>query len=193
MVVANVNCYSSCQVCQFDGCINITYILRIISTVSSSCHACAILNGISGVTVMAAPPLISSTWFPYLKFLMKTLTMFISIRKHLCFWNGEEKFKYPFSGSQRRRGPPPLPSTRCFRLQLQDHHQDFHQVIITESQWKYLCRRPMLLESEYPWSSLRHLSTTRQQRTQQIRPNNSSLCIIWNQHQHRTQLKHLRM
>jgi len=29
-----------------------------------SCHACAILNGISGVTVMAAPPLISSTWFP---------------------------------------------------------------------------------------------------------------------------------
>ena len=29
-----------------------------------SCHACAILNGISGVTVMAAPPIISSTWFP---------------------------------------------------------------------------------------------------------------------------------
>lgn len=28
------------------------------------CHACAILNGISGVTVMAAPPIISSTWFP---------------------------------------------------------------------------------------------------------------------------------
>jgi len=29
-----------------------------------SCHACAILNGISGVTIMAAPPLISSAWFP---------------------------------------------------------------------------------------------------------------------------------
>ena len=29
-----------------------------------SCHVCAILNGISGVTVMAAPPLISSHWFP---------------------------------------------------------------------------------------------------------------------------------
>ena len=39
MVVANVNCHSSCQVCQFDGCINISYILRIIRTVSSSCHA----------------------------------------------------------------------------------------------------------------------------------------------------------
>ena len=30
----------------------------------SSCHICAILNGISGVTIMAAPPLISSAWFP---------------------------------------------------------------------------------------------------------------------------------
>lgn len=30
----------------------------------TSCHICAILNGIAGVTVMAAPPLISSTWFP---------------------------------------------------------------------------------------------------------------------------------
>jgi len=29
-----------------------------------SCHICAILNGISGVTIMAAPPLISSQWFP---------------------------------------------------------------------------------------------------------------------------------
>ena len=29
-----------------------------------SCHACAILNGVSGVTIMAAPPLISSQWFP---------------------------------------------------------------------------------------------------------------------------------
>jgi len=29
-----------------------------------SCHLCAILNGISGVTIMAAPPLISSQWFP---------------------------------------------------------------------------------------------------------------------------------
>ena len=29
-----------------------------------SSHACAILNGISGVTIMAAPPLISSHWFP---------------------------------------------------------------------------------------------------------------------------------
>lgn len=30
----------------------------------ASCHICAILNGISGVTIMAAPPLISSQWFP---------------------------------------------------------------------------------------------------------------------------------
>jgi len=29
-----------------------------------SCHICSILNGISGVTIMAAPPLISSQWFP---------------------------------------------------------------------------------------------------------------------------------
>ena len=29
-----------------------------------SSHICAILNGISGVTIMAAPPLISSQWFP---------------------------------------------------------------------------------------------------------------------------------
>jgi len=29
-----------------------------------SCHLCAILNGISGVTIMAAPPLVSSQWFP---------------------------------------------------------------------------------------------------------------------------------
>ena len=29
-----------------------------------SCHLCAILNGVSGVTIMAAPPLISSQWFP---------------------------------------------------------------------------------------------------------------------------------
>merc|ERR1719357_2097714 len=29
-----------------------------------SAHVGAILNGIAGVTVMAAPPLISSTWFP---------------------------------------------------------------------------------------------------------------------------------
>lgn len=29
-----------------------------------SCHMCSILNGISGVTIMAAPPLISSQWFP---------------------------------------------------------------------------------------------------------------------------------
>ena len=29
-----------------------------------SCHICAIFNGISGVTIMAAPPLISSKWFP---------------------------------------------------------------------------------------------------------------------------------
>jgi hypothetical protein len=28
-----------------------------------SCHICSILNGISGVTIMAAPPLISSLWF----------------------------------------------------------------------------------------------------------------------------------
>ena len=33
-------------------------------TLFYSCHACAILNGITGVTVMSAPPLISSTWFP---------------------------------------------------------------------------------------------------------------------------------
>ena len=31
---------------------------------SLSCHVCAIFNGISGVTIMAAPPLISSKWFP---------------------------------------------------------------------------------------------------------------------------------
>ena len=31
---------------------------------SISCHVCAIFNGISGVTIMAAPPLISSKWFP---------------------------------------------------------------------------------------------------------------------------------
>ena len=40
---------------------------HLIVTISHSlysCHACAILNGISGVTVMAAPPIISSTWFP---------------------------------------------------------------------------------------------------------------------------------
>jgi len=29
-----------------------------------SCHICAILNGISGVTIMSAPPFISSLWFP---------------------------------------------------------------------------------------------------------------------------------
>ena len=29
-----------------------------------SCHLCAVLNGISGITVMAAPPLLSSIWFP---------------------------------------------------------------------------------------------------------------------------------
>jgi len=29
-----------------------------------SCHLCAILNGISGVTICAGPPLISSQWFP---------------------------------------------------------------------------------------------------------------------------------
>jgi FLVCR family MFS transporter len=27
-------------------------------------HICAILNGLSGVTVMAAPPAISAAWFP---------------------------------------------------------------------------------------------------------------------------------
>ena len=32
--------------------------------ISISCHICAIFNGISGVTIMAAPPLISSKWFP---------------------------------------------------------------------------------------------------------------------------------
>ena len=30
----------------------------------ASCHICSILNGIAGVTIMAAPPLISSLWFP---------------------------------------------------------------------------------------------------------------------------------
>ena len=36
------------------------------------------MNGISGVTVMAAPPLISSTWFPFLIFLMKAFFICIS-------------------------------------------------------------------------------------------------------------------
>ena len=38
--------------------------LNIVPFSCLSSHACAILNGISGVTIMAAPPLISSHWFP---------------------------------------------------------------------------------------------------------------------------------
>ena len=38
--------------------------LRSLFLLYLSSHACAILNGISGVTIMAAPPLISSHWFP---------------------------------------------------------------------------------------------------------------------------------
>ena len=38
--------------------------LNIVPLYCLSSHACAILNGISGVTIMAAPPLISSHWFP---------------------------------------------------------------------------------------------------------------------------------
>ena len=50
---------------------DLLFLIRFVPPVSSdpthsplSCHACAILNGISGVTIMAAPPLISSYWFP---------------------------------------------------------------------------------------------------------------------------------
>ena len=39
-------------------------LLNILALSHLSSHACAILNGISGVTIMAAPPLISSHWFP---------------------------------------------------------------------------------------------------------------------------------
>ena len=42
--------------------LNVVFIMLCLSL--SSCHICAILNGISGVTIMAAPPLISSAWFP---------------------------------------------------------------------------------------------------------------------------------
>ena len=43
-------------------------LLRVISTKDTmflvSAHLCAILNGISGATVMSAPPAISAVWFP---------------------------------------------------------------------------------------------------------------------------------
>ena len=62
-----------CVHCVFKN--NLFFLIRYIEipTTPSPCsifflylssHACAILNGISGVTIMAAPPLISSHWFP---------------------------------------------------------------------------------------------------------------------------------
>jgi hypothetical protein len=41
----------------------LSFIQHLCHTVVFSCHICSILNGISGVTIMAAPPLISSLWF----------------------------------------------------------------------------------------------------------------------------------
>lgn len=53
-----------------SGCVALGTVLRCCHYFASSyiflisCHICAILNGIAGVTIMAAPPLISSHWFP---------------------------------------------------------------------------------------------------------------------------------
>lgn len=48
-----------------------------------SSHICAILNGISGVTVMSAPPVISALWFPPNERAFATAVAQVSLKKYV--------------------------------------------------------------------------------------------------------------